>query len=120
MPYALIIDDNRQMADNLRRMLLLLGVDSEVAYGARTGMLKATEAPDIIFLDINMPGIDGFEVLSYIRRQPMLDKTPIIFVTSDDQKETVKKAKDSGALNLVVKPVTVDILEDLLKKMNLI
>jgi putative two-component system response regulator len=120
MPNALIIDDNRQIVEYLRQMLLFLGVDCEVANGARTGMLKVTKVPDVVFLDIHMPGVDGFEVLAYIRRHPMLDKTPVVFITSDDQKETAKKAKDSGVLNLIVKPITMEMIEDVLQKLDLL
>jgi CheY-like chemotaxis protein len=120
MPLALIIEDNRQMADNLRRMLELLGIEVEVAYGARTGMLTVTKAPDVVFLDINMPGVDGFEVLGYIRRQPVLDKTPVIIVTSDDQPETARKAKETGALTLIIKPPSIEQLEKILKDIKLI
>jgi two-component system response regulator VicR len=70
MPTALIIEDNRQMAENLKRMLELLGVDTEIAYGPRTGLLTLWNTPDVVFLDIHMPGVDGFEVLGFIRRQP--------------------------------------------------
>jgi len=120
MPTALIIEDNRQMAVNLSRMLTLLGVDTEIAYGARTGMLEITKVPDVVFLDINMPGLDGFEVLAYIRREPKLDKIPVIIVTSDDQPETARRAQKTGALALVIKPPSIEVLEDLLKDLKLI
>jgi CheY-like chemotaxis protein len=68
MPKALIVEDNRLMADNLCLMLEFLGLEVEVAYGPRTGMLNVTKIPDIVFLDISMPGIDGFEVLAFIKR----------------------------------------------------
>jgi len=120
MPHALIIDDNRQMAENLRKMLRLLGVDAEVALGARTGIMNVVNAPDIVFLDINMPGVDGFEVLRYIRRQPMLDKTPVVFITSDDQPETKRKALRMGAKALMVKPASIEGLEKILNELKLL
>ena len=120
MPRALIIEDNRQMADNLRKMLDLLGLETEVAYGPRTGMLNLAKEPDVVFLDLLMPGMDGFEVLGYIRRQPGLDKVPVIIVTSDDQPETALKAKQTGALALIIKPPTIELLEKHLKELKLI
>lgn len=112
MPTALIIDDNRNMADGLAQILDLLGVQAEVAYGARTGMMKLQQnVPDVVFLDVSMPGVDGFEVMSYFRRLPQLKDVPVIIVTSDDQPETMQKAKSTGVLSLIVKPASVDGIE---------
>jgi CheY-like chemotaxis protein len=116
MPTALVVDDNKQMADGLAKIIELLGVQVEVAYGARTGMQKLQKnAPDVIFLDVNMPGVDGFEVMAYFRRLPQLREIPVIIVTSDDQPETAQKAKNTGVLSLIVKPVSVENIENALR-----
>jgi CheY-like chemotaxis protein len=116
MPTALVVDDNRTMADGLAQILDLLGVKAEVAYGARTGMLKLQQrVPDVIFLDVSMPGVDGFEVMAYFRRLPQLKDVPVIIVTSDDQPETLRKAKSTGVLSLIVKPASVDSIENALR-----
>ncbi len=120
MPRALIIEDNRQMADNLRKMLTFHGLETEVAFGPRTGLLNLAKVPDVVFLDLMMPGMDGFEVLGYIRRQPGLEKVPVIIITSDDQPETARKARDTGALALIIKPPTIELLEKQLKDLKLI
>jgi CheY-like chemotaxis protein len=72
--------------------------------------------PDFICLDINMPGVDGTEVLAYIRREPRLMKVPVIVITSDDQPETRQHVMRGGAQAVVIKPVTLEILEGALKK----
>ena len=116
MPTALVVDDNRHMADGLARILDMLGVQAEVAYGARTGMMMLQKrTPDVIFLDVNMPGVDGFEVMAYFRRLPQFKDIPVIIVTSDDQPETAQKARDTGVLSLIVKPTSVDGIEHALK-----
>jgi CheY-like chemotaxis protein len=116
MPTALIVDDNRQMADGLASIVELLGVQAEVAYGARTGMMILKKrTPDVIFLDVNMPGVDGFEVMAYFRRLPQLKDIPVVIVTSDDQPETAQKAKDTGVLTLIVKPTSVEDIEHALR-----
>lgn len=116
MPTALVIDDNKQMADGLAQILDLLGVQAEIAYGARTGMQKLQrKSPDVIFLDVNMPGVDGFEVMAYFRRLPQFRDIPVIIVTSDDQPETEQKARNTGVLSLIVKPVTVETIENALR-----
>ena len=116
MPTALIVDDNRPMADGLAQILELLGVKAEVAYGARTGMqMLQRNTPDVIFLDVSMPGVDAFEVMSYFRRLPQFKDIPVIIVTSDDQPETAQKAKITRVLSLIVKPVSVDSIENALR-----
>ena len=116
MPTALVVDDNRQMADGLARILELLGVQTDVAYGARTGMVMLQKkTPDVILLDVNMPGVDGFEVMAYFRRLPQFKDIPVIIVTSDDQPETAQKAKSTGVLTLIVKPVSVEGIEKALR-----
>jgi CheY-like chemotaxis protein len=116
MPSALIIDDNRQMADSLAQIVNLFGVTTRTAYGPRSGMMSLQEhIPDVIFLDINLPGVDGFEVLAYLRRLPETAQIPIIIITSDDQPETAQKARESGVLSLIVKPASVDSIEAALR-----
>jgi CheY-like chemotaxis protein len=121
MSTALVIDDNQQMADSLCKMLRFFGVQAFPAYGPRGAMVALTKfVPDIIFIDINMPGVDGFEVMGYVRRMPQLDHTPMVVVTSDDQEATAQKAHKTGALFVVIKPVTLDVVESVLKKTKLI
>ena len=67
-----------------------------------------------------MPGMDGFEVLAYIRRQPGLDKVPVIITTSDDQPETTLRAKQKGAVALITKPFTMETLEGHLQDLGFI
>jgi CheY-like chemotaxis protein len=118
---ALVIDDNRATADTLVDMLGLLDVAAMPVYGARTAILELSkQVPDVIFLDINMPGVSGYEVLSYIRRDPRLRDVPVFMVTSDDQPQTAEKARKTGALLTIIKPVSVDALENALKKIGLI
>ncbi|MFH1906347.1 MAG: response regulator [Chloroflexota bacterium] len=70
--------------------------------------------PQMIFLDINMPGVSGFEVLAYLRREPRLMQVPVVIVTSDDQPETARRALSQGAVTVILKPVLVDVLESVL------
>ncbi|MCI0519322.1 MAG: response regulator [Chloroflexi bacterium] len=121
MPSAVVIDDNRQTADGVCRMLNLLGVRARPAYGPREGLLLLRQSPpDIVFLDINLPGVDGFEVLAYLQREPIFKETPVVIITSDDQPETALKARRTGALLLIVKPVTMETLERVLRTQKLI
>lgn len=117
MQKALIIDDNRAMADSMKQMLSLLSIDAQVAYGSRAGIAALQDlTPKIVFLDINMPGVSGFEVMAYLQREPRLESVPVIIVTSDDQDETVTKVAEAEAKGMVIKPVTVEAIESALQK----
>jgi CheY-like chemotaxis protein len=121
MTEALIVDDNRQTADALHQMLEVLGVKARVAYGSSPAIsiLGGGFTPSLICLDVNMPGIDGVEILLYLRREPRLISVPVIVITSDDQPETRRKVMSAGATELIIKPATIDALEKALKKANM-
>ncbi|HET9907498.1 MAG TPA: response regulator [Anaerolineales bacterium] len=121
MQEALIIDDNRTTADALSQMLKVLGFKSRVAYGSRAAMsvLGTGFTPMFVCLDINMPGLDGTEILAYLRREPRLIPVPVFIITSDDQPETRRKVMKLGATVMIIKPATIDALEDALKKAKL-
>ena len=121
MTTALVIDDSREMADAICQILSVFEIEAYPAYGPRAAMMALQRiTPDVVFMDINMPGVDGFEVLAYLRRYPKLLHTPVVIVTSDDQPETATKARETGALSVIVKPVTIDNIEVALKKTGLI
>jgi CheY-like chemotaxis protein len=116
MHNALVVDDNRSTADSLVRVLQALGLEARAAYGPGPGMnILRSERPDVIFLDINMPGVSGFEILKFIGREPRLEKVPVFICTSDDQPQTQQQAMASGASGFLLKPVTIDALEAVLK-----
>ena len=121
MTEGLVIDDNRQTADALSQMLDVLGYKVRLAYGSSAAMavLGTGFTPSFICLDINMPGVDGTEVLAFLRREPRLMKLPVIVITSDDQPETREKVLKLGANALIVKPATIDALEEALSKVKL-
>jgi CheY-like chemotaxis protein len=121
MSYALVIDDNRQMAEALCRMLGMCKLQTRAALSPAAGLAIMKESvPQVVFLDISMPGVTGFEVLAFLRREPALAEVPVIIVTSDDQPETKARALNSGAQGLIVKPVVPEALEAILRQLGLL
>ena len=120
MSEALIIDDNRTTADALGQMLNVLGFKARVAYGssAAISILRSGFTPKFVCLDLNMPGLDGTEILRFLRREPHLIPVPVFVITSDDQPETRKKVMKLGANLMIIKPATIDALEEALKKVR--
>jgi two-component system chemotaxis response regulator CheY len=122
MTEALIIDDNRSTADALSQMLIVIGFKARVAYGSSAAMsiLGSGFTPQFIFLDLNMPGVAGTEILAFLRREPRLRRVPVVVVTSDDQPETRTKVLRLGARAIVIKPATIESLETALKKSKIL
>ncbi len=121
MSIALVIDDNRSTADVLCQMLDVLRIEARPAYGpAQAISAFGIFVPSLVLLDINMPGVDGLEILAYIRREPRLASVPVVVVTSDDQASTRIEAASGGADAYIVKPVTLDVMESTLKKIGVL
>jgi CheY-like chemotaxis protein len=121
MSYALVIDDNRQTAEALAQMLKLWDIPVKMSLNPSSAMvLLGDVVPRIVFLDINMPGVNGFEVLGFLKREPRLAGVPVIIVTSDDQPETARRALDGGAAAIVIKPVMMEMIEEALKKAGIL
>lgn len=121
MTDALIIDDNRETADALKQMLDVLGVPARTAYGASPAISALSSfTPRLVLLDINMPGVDGTEILAFLRREPRLATVPVIVITSDDQPETRQRVMQGGATAVIIKPADFDLLEAALKKAGIL
>jgi CheY-like chemotaxis protein len=71
--------------------------------------------PDIIFLDLNMPGMDGFECLRELKADKSLMDIPIVMYSTSSSNGDIKKAMKLGAANFVTKPTSCDQLENALK-----
>lgn len=121
MSEALIIDDNRETADALKQMVDMLGVPARVAYGASPAISALSSmTPRVVLLDINMPGVDGTEILAFLRREPRLSGVPVIIITSDDQPETRQRVMQGGATAIIIKPADFDLLEAAFKKAGIL
>lgn len=118
---ALVIDDSRTAADFLMFVLRRLDIDTRVAYGPSPAMsILKTDTPDVVFLDINMPGLSGFDVLSYMSREPRLMFVPVFVVTADEHPETTKQAIAAGARGVFLKPITFEAIEPVLRQEKVI
>lgn len=121
MTTALIIDDNKQTMEVLENMLRFWDITARPALGPGAAMTILKEnTPEVIFLDLNMPGINGFEILSFLQKEKRLAAIPVIVVTSDDQPETRERAIKGGAHSLILKPVMLEELEKTLRDIGII
>jgi putative two-component system response regulator len=110
MKQILVVDDNISI---LKQISAQLGGDYEVSL-AKSGPLALQicmrEKPDLILLDIEMPGMDGFEVISRLKQNPYLDRIPVIFLTASHDSAVEVRALESGARDFITKPAERSIL----------
>lgn len=112
VPTILIVEDDSAMADTLAQMVISLGYQAIIVHSSR-GALDAAirEQPDLILLDLNLPGINGFEVCRYLKRDPALSDTPVIFVSVEGDPSAIEQAKEVGAARYLIKPISMEELE---------
>lgn len=109
---VLVVDDNKRSAQGLAAMIGVLGHTVGVAYGPRMALQRLNEViPDVIFLDVNMPGISGLEVLRYLRRDPYTRNVPVVIISANDAREDIQQAREAGANYYITKPPTLEAIE---------
>ncbi|HEX5046250.1 MAG TPA: PAS domain S-box protein [Gammaproteobacteria bacterium] len=111
----LVVDDNQDSADSLSILLGLLGADVRAVHDG-AGALAALDSfrPDVMLLDIGMPGMDGYELAREARRRPRGKAITLIALTGWGQEEDRRRSKDAGIDYHLVKPVDLAALERLL------
>ncbi len=111
----LVVDDNRDAAESLGMLFTLQGHEVRIAHsGAEALEITATYVPDLIFLDIGMPGMDGHEVARRIRRQPGLQHVVLAALTGWGQQEDRRRTAEAGFDHHLVKPPTPAAVEEVL------
>ncbi len=101
----LIVDDDRQVSLALSVRLKAAGYDVDVAGDGESGLKKlAAAAPDVVLLDMRMPGIDGLEVMRQMKREPRLADIPVIFVSANAQETAKRAALSVGGKVFLEKP----------------
>lgn len=100
---ALIIEDHKQLADNIKSHLLSENYQVDVAYEGIIGEEKAfVNGYDVILLDLNLPDKDGIEILKFLREEGI--ETPIVIITARDDLEERTLGLDAGADDYIGKP----------------
>jgi two-component system, OmpR family, response regulator VicR len=96
----LIVDDSKLVTDIVKMRLEMYGYEVQVAYNGEDGLSRVNDVmPDLIVLDVQMPGIDGYEVCRRLREQPALEDLPIIMLTSMDDRRAGFEAGVDDYLN---------------------
>ena len=111
----LVVDDHRDSADSLVKLISALGYEAKAVYGGLEAVQQAKEfAPDMALIDIGMPGLDGYETVSRIRQQRASGHVILVAVTGRSEAEDKRRAYESGFDLHVAKPMTEQKLAELL------
>jgi DNA-binding response OmpR family regulator len=109
----LVVDDDKDIAERLESKLKREGYETVVAYDGEQALGRiAADDPDIIILDLMLPGLNGFEVLQEVRKKHSQRWRPVIIVSARDELDSLKKGYSLDADHYITKPCD---LEDILR-----
>jgi CheY-like chemotaxis protein len=109
---VLIVDDNEDSANSLALILKLGGHETASVYSASAALECAVSfKPDVVLLDIGLPGMDGYEVAQKMRELPGLRDVRLVAVTGYGRSDDRLRARDAGFDDHLTKPVELPVLE---------
>lgn len=103
MAKVLIIEDEMFVRELYQRVLSQNGIEVLVAADGEKGLVMAKEQPNLILLDIMMPGINGIQVLERLKADQNLKDIPVVLLTNLGQQTIIRKALDMGASGYLMK-----------------
>ena len=113
---VLCVDDSPVSLNLTKRTLEVGGYEVIAAQDGPEGLEKARqERPDAIILDIDMPGMDGFEVCQRLKEEPTTRQIPVIMLTATQDKKLTEKAFALGAVSCLTKPFRGEHLTNLVR-----
>lgn len=116
---VLVVDDNADAAQSLGLLLEASGHDVRTAYDGLTALATALEfRPDVVLLDIGLPGIDGYEVASRLRKLPAFSQVVLVALTGYGQETDKQRSEASGFNHHLVKPADFVALQDILSTVS--
>jgi len=103
---VIVVEDEPDAAEMFAEMMRVSGYRVLKTYSSTPAIaLIAKERPDVVILDIMMPDISGLEVLRFMRRDPLLQETPVIVVSARSMPSDIKEGLEAGATIYLTKPV---------------
>ena len=104
MKKIFIIEDDKFLRDLMSEKLVSEGFEVASAINGEEGIKKIQELkPDLLLLDLILPGMDGFEVLSQIKKMPDIAQIPVVVLSNLGQKEDIERGLNLGAVDYLIK-----------------
>jgi two-component system, cell cycle response regulator DivK len=118
MEKVLIVDDNRASRDLIRAILKPIRCDIlEACHGQQGLDLLRQEHPDLVLLDVDMPGLDGLAVVRIIRQDAAFAELPVVAVTAFAMESDRQKAMEAGFTAYMMKPVRAAALRQEIRRL---
>ena len=113
----LVVDDSASMRMLLKKSLSARGFDIEMADDGQHGLERMHELnPDLLITDINMPKMDGFELIEAVRGEAQFRGTPVLVLSTEFSDEKKSRARQAGATGWITKPFDAEKLESAIRK----
>ncbi len=118
----LLVEDSITQVESIRAVLEQNGMNIICAYDGLNGLRKAQEIhPDLIVMDVNMPGLNGFQVVRALKNDPKTVDIPIVMLTSKDSPESLMLGLGVGALDYIPKDAfAMSVLIETIRQMGLL
>ena len=115
----MVVEDDDQIAYLLRFILEREGFKVELASDGRMAqqLLEKIAPPSLVMLDVMLPYVDGYQLLSMVRARPDWKQVPVLMLTAKSQEKDIVRALDSGAADYLVKPFKPDELRARIKRL---
>jgi CheY-like chemotaxis protein len=111
---VLVVEDQAPFRDFLELTLSKLGFEVVTAITGKIAIQRAREHnPDIIFLDVMLPDMDGYQICNALRDEPSLSLKPIVFISALGTQKHIDRAMAAGATDYLVKPLGMDDIKDI-------
>ena len=112
---VLVVDDNVDVADSLRLLLDMMGMDAQAVHDGASALAAMDDfEPDIVLLDIGMPGMDGHEFARHVRARTDGQRIRLVAISGWGQDEDYQRSREAGIDDHLVKPVDLGALERIL------
>ena len=116
-PLALVIEDDRKLAAIFAQAINMAGFDSEIIYQGQSALTRlADSSPQLVLLDLHLPGGSGQEILRYIRLESRLARTKVIIGTADP---LLAEELQADADLVLIKPISFSQLRELATRLGL-
>ena len=121
MKTCLVVDDSSVIRKVARRILEDLGFEvAEASDGVEAMAWCQAVMPNVVLLDWQMPGMDGLEFVSRLRKEPGGDAPRVIFCSIENEIDAIRQALDAGADEYIMKPVDSDIISSKFTQVGLL
>jgi CheY-like chemotaxis protein len=117
MPSVLIVEDDVSMADVISLMLRFLGCKTSIAPHPKAALeYIETAIPDLFMVDFYMPYLDGPEFCQMLKEDQRTQHIPVVLLSAEKSSEAEREAREAGAIDFLLKPVSLDDLKALLDR----